>query len=262
MSFTTIASQVGVSYRTVARSLASGIYGFPLNRRIARRNGKLVPSRKEQRLTWARAFKNFLKSFWNNVVWIDEVSFNAKADHKRWVTRPKNSAIDEKYSYLVVNPDEYRIKYLAVIWPVGDYVKFYRYTEEFQSETYVRMMTEVQQDLDKLIPGNYWCVHDHHGAHLKNKHLIKSDKFRWLPWPARMQDIQIIQNVFAWMKLQMAYLKHKKNHHASNKNIHAWRCSTIITRLKMKVGFLSRYADSVPKRIRLMIKGGGAMTKY
>ena len=195
---------------------------------------------------------------WEKYIFTDEcqVVINKQGKVKIWRTK------DEKGRPHLVVPEEQRQVQL-MIWGcvtksgVGTLGRISGY---INSSKYIRIIDEkIWGVILKEFPdGNFTFVHDNAPVHVsaETSKWFDDNGLKASDWPPQSPDLNIIENVWRYLKLELA----KKRHAIITKDM-LW-AEILEVWNNIPGDFISGLYESLPYRIKEVIKMKGNMTKY
>jgi transposase len=243
-----------VSARTVRHKLLHEL-GIPS--RKAAKKPLLTKPMKLKRVKFAKQYKDWTKEMWNSVMFSDESSFKCIRSTSNRVRRPIGAnRYDPKYTVKTVkHPDS------VMIW--GCYsgnrgrggLFFLPKKVMMNSERYIGVLK------DKLLPSfeMHECqmfMQDGAPCHTSKKVMkwLEDNNIPVLKWPGNSPDLNPIENAWNLMKDKLA----EKNTISVPRLIDEIK----ILWVHMDAEYFKNLSESMPKRLQMVIKSKGEMTKY
>jgi len=212
---------------------------------------------KRRRLEQCKIWNFEPKTYWNDVIFSDEVPFNMKnSDGKSWVWRKPG----ERYHDDFTNK---KVKYgggKVMLWGcfsargVG---KICIIKGKMNSEQYVDILSNnLFQSVDKFRFSSFKFVQDNDPKHTSKytKEYFRYKKINVLPWPSNSPDLNPIENLWAYLKGRIVNIEFKKPDDLFTKVKEEWESIPVEICLKL--------VDSMKKRILEVINAKGGSTKY
>ena len=244
-----------VSVRTIQHRLQKDL---KMPSRSAAMKPLITSKMKKKRLDFAKKYKDWTSEQWGKVMFSDESTFRTlRAVHKR-VRRPLKSY---KYS------SQYTVKTMkhpesVMVWGcfTGDVGRgglfFLPKNTTMNSERYIDVLENHMKPFMKIHKATHF-LQDGAPCHTskKVKQYLKDSNMEVIDWPGNSPDLNPIENVWSYMK-----------YHLKQKPITSSK--TLVDEIKklwvldMSQQYFKKLADSMPKRLKLVIKHKGEMTKY
>ena len=213
---------------------------------------------REQRMKFARRFKDWGVQDWSKVMWSDESYFRVLEDRRRYVRRPAdvNRFLPRYTCPNVKHPDAMMIwgSFSGAAGAAG--LKCMRKGVTMNSERYIEVLEE------QMLPNweNHGCeLFMHDGASCHRAKIVKAwfnaKGISTMEWPGNSPDLNPIENVWNYMKDKVCS--------ASNTNTN--ELCVAIQRVwdeEMTMDYFKKLSDSMPDRIKAVITAHGYPTKY
>lgn len=255
-----------VSAWTVRRRLSEA--GFPA--RKPRKKPLLTRKHRRDRLEWAKLHRDWSEEQWNNVLWSDEASFTLfPRPGNTYVRRQPGEEMNEDCLVPTVKHGGGKI----MVWGcfhasgVGILKLVTGHMDQHQYHTILThsMMPELKRLTNEEPAAVIWLFqHDNDPKHTakRNKAYLESKKkegkikFDVLPWPSQSPDLNPIEQI--WNKLKNA-LRDRVDKPSSLDQLFAfvqeeWH--------KLPKDFLRKLVNSLPRRVKAVIKNKGGSIKY
>ena len=218
----------------------------------------LTDGMKHKRLAWAETYKDWTKEDWRKVLFSDESHFLVQGQRSQYVRRSKNEDIREEHmNQLVKNPEKrmfwgsFSYNGVGSLSPVEGIMNAEKYMQVINNN--------VQKDMEEAFPNSEGIFQQDlapcHRAKKVNT-LLSEKGIRLLDWPGNSPDLNPIENLWAIVKLE-----------AQNRD-----CTTIekMTQAIINIWFsepkmkhhCSKLVDSMPKRVKEVIRKRGGHIKY
>lgn len=243
------------SARTARRRLAEE----GLHRHIAAVKEILTPRHCQARVEFAERYLREDNQFWRNVIFSDEKTFQStKSGHVK-VYRPKNRRFDPKYVCQRARSGRFSVHAWAWISCSGPGV-IWQIDGNLTGPQYRSILSDVMlPSVNVLHPPNFIYQHDNSSIHTSAvvRQWIEENNLQILPWPARSPDLNPIENICAYIKMQLEsiYDAHPANQVALWDRIqHIWdeitddQCRHLV--------------ESMPDRLRIVVDNNGQWTGY
>ena len=225
-----------------------------LRKGVIIRNQNLIKRRK-----WAKSRPRWTAEDWLSHIFSDETSVQIGGNKKIYVWRK----VDEKDRPHLV-PKKARSGVIKVMmWGCitsKGRVILLPVNGSITSETYCQVLQDgLLPVIDCYYPdGNFIFVQDNAPCHSlsETRNWLDDRQIRMSQWPPQSPDINIIENIWRWVKMELR--KHIKKIKSRQDLVDAlqdiWR--------KLEDEKIQELYASFPKRIKAVIKSKGTMTKY
>jgi transposase len=255
-----------VSAWTVRRRLTDA--GYPA--RKARKKPLLKARHKKDRLEWAKLHQDWTAEQWSNVLWSDEASFTLfPRPGNTYVRRQPGEEFEEKCLVPTVKHGGGKI----MVWGcfhasgVGVLKRITGIMDQHQYHTILThsFMPEMKRLTKEEPAAVVWLFQqDNDPKHTarKNKQYLENKKkegkvtFDVLPWPSMSPDLNPIEHI--WNKLK----DNLRDRVDKPSNLDQLFTFVQEEWSKLPKEFLRNLADSLPRRIKAVIKSRGGATKY
>jgi transposase len=255
-----------VSVWTTRRTLVEG--GFPA--RKALKKPFLTKPQRKARLRWAKAHKDWTAEQWSKVLWSDESSFTLfPRSGNVYVRRQPGEELRDDCIAPTVKKGGGKINVWGCFHASGVGI-LKRIEGIMDGSKYHTILTHsAMPEMKKLTNENPTNVistfqHDNDPKHTakRNKRYLERKqkegkiKFEVLPWPSQSPDLNPIENL--WNKLKDA-LRDRPDRPSNLDQLfefvkQEWQ--------KLPRNYLLKLVQSLPKRIKEVIKSGGGPTHY
>lgn len=194
--------------------------------------------------------------FWHNILWTDEVAFQFQGSFGKHFMHLKRS--DKKSA---VQPLNRFGGGTVMFWGCMSYYGFGDFVPIegiLNQSRYLHILNEnAFTSANKLFPtidlvlqqDNAPC----HKGSIPTKFLADLDQ-AILPWPAQSPDLNIIENVWAFVKSKRLFNKDRKRDDTIQEVTGIWS--------KLTVDFAQSLVASIAARLQAVIDENGGMTKY
>lgn len=247
--------QFAVSESTVKRILNREGY----RRRLVKKKMRIRNENKVKRVNWCRRQRNkTVDEYWKNVIFSDECKVMIDGEERVYIWRKAGEEWDPPCA---APPPGRRLN--LMIWGCITYHgvgTLCVVNGNINAEKYI-----------EIINNNLWPVvarHFHDGRYIYQddnapvhrarivREFIDREGIPTMEWPAQSPDINIIEN--CWKKMKQTLLKNVHNL-KTNDDLEAairqvWA--------NLPVEFIQRLYNSIPRRIRAVVKAKGCLTKY
>jgi hypothetical protein len=226
--------------------------------RMAAQKPLLTKKMKSKRLAFAKKYKHWTEEDWSKVMFSDESTFRCLRAVRSRVRRPTGSdRFDSRYTVKTVkHPDS------VMVWGCfagnGGRGGIY-FLPKNQTMNLVRYL-EVLQDhlLDWM--DRYGCTHflqDGAPCHASKatKAFLNQQNFKIMDWPGNSPDLNPIENCWNQMKQKLKDVDISSLPKLKEALLKLWTQD-------LSRDYLASLSASMPRRIALVIKNGGDMTKY
>jgi transposase len=232
--------------------------GYP-SRRMAKKP-PLTQRMLEQRLAFAMEYRHWTLEDWKKVMMSDESHFELHLGgrHTR-CRRPRGSdRFDPRFTQKKVKHPQKVMVWGCFSWKGSGKMELLKQGEMMNSQRYLQLL-ESRLELFMQQHGTTHFLQDGapcHKAKIVMKWFQDRPHITLIKWPGNSPDLNPIENVWSWMKNQLA----SKN----CKNMDEW--ITEIKRLwykKMKdVQYLKDLVEGMPRRLEEVIERQGGISKY
>jgi transposase len=220
---------------------------------------RLTREQQRQRLRWAREFKDYDIGMWRKVLFTDETYIDLGSGPGRIrVRRP----IGERYNqrYLQATRLPYKGGFKIMFWGGirhGKLTHLYPFRERMTSQVYADFLEETLiPDLDELIDDGYVFMDDNATPHRARRvdDVKENNNLDVLPWwPAASADLNPIENVWGLLK-ERVRRREPNRWNLEQITIEEW--------YNLEWEIINSVIDSMPTRIRLVIRARGGPIKY
>lgn len=249
--------RVQLSAQTVRRTFQRN----GLESRVRRKKPLLRKKHRQQRLEFARKYKNWTVEQWSKVVWSDESKFQIFGSDGRlycW-KRPQ-----EPLRNTHVNPTVKHGGGRIMVWGcftsegIGNLC---RIDGGLDSELYRRILSEDffgTLDWYGLDVENVIFQHDNDPKHTakKTKKWLKDYDVNVLPWPSQSPDLNPIEHLWNEVERRLRQLPQRPT---SKEDL--WiKLQEVWNRIELD--FLTKLIESMPERVRDVLKAKGGYTRW
>lgn len=239
-----IGSSVGVSHTTVQLILRENKIKYQrYNRQL-----KLTKENVDKRLQFARNMKR-RECDWGFVMFTDECSFwkeNTKPN-RLWTNDPLNEEGTGTHGI--------KVHCWGAISALGA-LPIRIFEENLTARTYINIMQQALPQINLLYPNGFIWQQDGSGVHRAKtvEQFIYANMPQTLDWPSYSPDLSPMENIWSWIKGQVAK--------DCPKTLKALKTSIRKHWSSINEDFLASYINSMPERMRLVIKNGGGKINY
>jgi transposase/arsenate reductase-like glutaredoxin family protein len=238
-----------VSLTTIRRILTKyGLYA-----RIAARKPLLTMMHKRKRLQWCKDYKSWTASEWEKVIFSDECRIQLHQSKPSLVRRPRGCRYNEKYTQKTVCHREKSIVIWGAIKSNGER-SLVLCNGNINATKYQSIL---QQGLFTIYNNQEIFVHDNAPCHTARSTVDFLEKYgvcTMNDWPAMSPDLNIIENMWAKLKRQLAQER-------INTLGNLWPS---VQRLFNEIPseFIKKLFDSIPLRINYVLRNKGQCTRF
>ena len=111
----------------------------------------------------------------------------------------------------------------------------------------------------KVFPNDPWIFQDDNATPHRSRHTVNWKQGNNIPgmvWPAQSPDINVIENIWRYIKIRL------------QKVVHRIKCKDDLVReakriwMSIEPTYIKSLYNSIPTRIRRVLRGNGSITKY
>jgi hypothetical protein len=242
-----------ISTRTIRRRLFSG----GLKSYTPAKKPKLSQKNIKDRLAFCQKYQHWSAREWERVMFSDESTFTQFYSYCRHVRRPSGKRYDSKYMVP-------RVKQAPKVMVWGSVSAFGRGGLWFMPQDATITGAVYLQLLKDKLP-TFMNIHNtrvfqHDGAPCHqtkavSQWLQQSDYEILGPWPGNSPDLNVIENVWIYMKRRVAEHNPTSSEDLMNKIRKVWAC-------EIKEAYCLQLVHSMPDRIAAVLANKGGHTKY
>lgn len=249
-------SMVEVGERTIRRTLGRrGMAAY-----TKKKKPSLTDAHKRQRVEWAKRVRNWTRENWRKVLFSDETKMNVCGSDGIRYTWKKRGAVDREHN---IEKTRRFGGGSVMVWGVFGFSgvgNACRIEHGLDANLYLEILNE---DLLGSLP---WCLADEEGwmfqqdnasAHKARKVMdwFQENGIRILDFPPNSPDLNPIENLWSIVKRKV----HQRGPHVSRQAVwevfeEEWE--------RIDPALCGKLIDSMPERIRLVIKSKGNPIKY
>jgi len=228
--------------------------------RSAAKKPLLTKAMKQKRLAFCHKYKNWTEEQWSNVMFTDESMFKCIRSASAKVRRPKGSnRFDPRFTVKTVKHPAQVMVWGCFSGSGGKGGLYFLPKGQMMNGDHYKMVLEehLLPAMERLQATHF--LQDGAPCHKskKVKDLLAQADFEVMDWPGNSPDLNPIENCWNHMKDMLKF----KN------TISQDLLETEIQKLwdedeELSQGYLRDLSNSMPKRIKMVIKNKGEMTKY
>ena len=244
-----------VAVSTIQHRLQKGL-GLPS--RKADKKALLTERMKKQRIAFAKKYIHWTPAQWKRVMFSDESNFQVFRVGSPMVRRLHDSnRFDPRFTVPTVkHPDSIMVwgAFSAEMGRAGLY--FLPKNKKMNSDQYVKVLEEHMLSMFHIHSCEVF-MKDNAPCHKSKKvtNFLQQQKIRVLDWPGNSPDLNPIEN--CWQKMKNI-MKQKKRPNLETLKLELMR----VWCQKMSLDYFQNLSNSMPKRLQMVIKKKGNMTKY
>lgn len=250
---------VKISESTVKRRLK--FYGF--KKRVVKKKIVISDGNRFKRRAWCRSKLHMtVNNYWKNIIFSDETQICIGKHSKVHIWRRD----DEKWfnSCLGEKGDDTAGPVVSVMFwgcvtfdGVGTFVPV---NGTINSQKYTDILDEhLWPVVAKTFPTGRWIFQDDNATPHRSRHTIRwkaDNDIEGMVWPAQSPDINIIENVWRYIKIRLQKVVHriKTKEDLIRESKRVW--------MDIEPVYIRTLYNSIPTRIRRVLRANGAITKY
>lgn len=247
-----------IAYRTVLTNL--GQIGF----RSRRKSKKPFLSKKHRqaRYSWARTYKNWTVDDWKRVIFSDETKinlWNSDGIQFYW-TRPGDPVQPFHLQPTVKHGGGSLMFWGCMTWRgLGYGCQIFEGT--MKKEDYINILdTTLKESLEYYGYGqdDYIFQHDNDPKHKAKatQQYLDDQAIEVLPWPAQSADLNPIEHVWNYLKVQIGRREKRPT------SVHELWLIVLEEWELIPTDYIQKLYESMPKRVEAVLKARGGNTKY
>jgi transposase len=219
------------------------------------RPSKIVISEKnmEERLGFAKILQKMKIDFWERIVFSDECLFESFVGRPRVRARNSNTALRN----FPLQRERQGVRVLAwgAISSFGQKVLVFL-DENVTAESYLNTLeTHLLPNFEVLQHGDAIFQHDNAPAHRAHTvvEFLENSQVETLPWPAQSPDLNIIENIWGFMKAKL------RAHYSNEAEL---RAHVLEVWESIEDSMFENLYLSMPSRLQEVIRNKGGPTSY
>ena len=250
-------SGITVSPDTIRRTLKKR--GLKAGTKV--RKPLLTLRHRKLRLKWAKMYKDMESEDWRKVIFSDETKINLfGSDGKKWCWKKRGKSLEKRLITQTVKHGGGKIIVWGCMTAAG--VGFAtRIIGNMDSELYQSILGgELKETINwyKMKKSEVTFQHDNDPKHTakSTQEFLRKHRIRTLRWPPQSPDMNPIEHLWRYVKIKLALnLSQPKNADDMwTKFEQVWNA--------IPTNFCEKLIDSMPKRVKALIKARGGHTKY
>lgn len=225
-----------VSKSTISRALKSAGYQKWTPKPIP----MLTEIQKFKRVQWCQ---ENLNRNWENVIFTDESTFQFHSNYLKVWAKDRPQKMTPKHG-----PS-------AMIWggiSMRGKTSLKLVTKTIKAVDYQDILEECCiSDMNMLFPDGWILQQDNATPHtaLSTKRFLEDNNIEVISWPASSPDLNIIENVWIWMKRELEII--------NPKNVGEWKAVIEQKWTEFPQDFIERFFEGLPRRLQECIAAGG-----
>ena len=232
--------------------------------RVARKKPLLTELHKKKRLAFAKLYSKWTKEQWRRVMWSDESTFRVNYETQKKVRRPahkKGSAVGDPFDPKVLQAT---VKHPAstMVWAAftgnagRGSIHFVPDNTTITARSYLDLLKDKLRDTMEIHDASHF-VQDGASVHTAKivKKWLNDNKIECVSWPPQSPDLNPIENMWIHMKRQLENYDTRSLPKLKEAILKLW-CQD------MNLDTFIKYADTMPDRLKEVIKRKGGATHY
>lgn len=242
-----------VSAQTVRRR----IHDIKLFGRVARKKPFICKRNQKKRLDFAKKYMNKPPAFWKNVLWSDESKKNLlHSDGRTIIWRRKDEEYSSDCITATIKSGQQNLLFWGCMASSG--VGSLKFIEGIMDKYMYKdiLNDHMLPSARNLIGRQYTFQHDNDPKHTATvvKEFLQKKKITVLEWPPQSPDLNPIEWLWFTLKDMVNARKPTSIPDLKNKLLDEWN--------SISTGVCEQLVDSMPKRLKAVIKARGGNTKY
>ncbi|CAG2224309.1 unnamed protein product [Mytilus edulis] len=241
--------------RTVQRKL----YEEGFKKRVVKKSIRIRAANVKKRLAWCKLARHkTVEDYWRRVIYSDECKVEIGMDNRVLVWRRPG----EEWTPPCLNPGR-GSRLSLMIWGCITYEgvgTITVVTGNINALKYIEIVDNfVWPVIARHFPAdNYIYQDDNAPVHRAKivKDYMEQNQLHGMEWPAQSPDLNIIENMWRKIKIELQ----KQAHNITTKAQMETAIRDIWTNISLE--FIRKLYDSIPRRLRLVIRAKGNITKY
>lgn len=194
---------------------------------------------------------------------MDEKVFSSSEDGRRRVWRPNGESLNPKYVLPISHSGRITLGFWGSMTSRGlmDIVEI---SPRMNAEEYIEILEEtLKPSARRMYPEEEYpiikVVHDNSGVHtsrLVQAWFTQNPDFQQIPWPAKSPDLNVIENVWAAMKLSWISGQLRTREALRNHVHQVWN------ELSMRLNYTQNLVNSMHRRLELVLQNNGYCIPY
>ena len=235
---------LSVSKDTVHRCLRRMDYSKPKPYTVPMLSNK----NRLKRLDWAKKNK---RKMWSRAIFADEASF--------WLSRGKI----RMWTKSGKKKPQYSVKHSAKVhvWAAFSSMGTFPlcvFTQNMDTTLYLKILEwHLLRQAEAFHEKRWYLVQDNdpkHTSRLAKRWMDEKMPNKLLDWPSQSPDVNPIENIFGWLKYQLARSRPRTISELKAKLVNIWE--------SLSPKFLESYWKSMPKRCQMLLDNQGNKIKY
>jgi transposase len=252
-------NHVEISTRTVARRLKA--VGF--KKRVVKKKIVISDVNKNRRRGWCRSRLHLtVDNYWKNVIFSDETQIVIGKDNKVYVWRKDEEIYSPQCVGAHADPNP-RCRLSVMFWgcvtfhgvgclvPVDGTINSQRYVDVLDNHLWPVVDRYFENEAWIFQEDNAPCHTSKFTTQWKQQHNVPT-----MTWPSQSPDLNVIENVWRTLKVKLQ----RRLHEVRNRESLVRLVQEIWTSLSP--AYIQSLYNTIPTRIRQVLRVGGSITKY